>query len=185
MKKVLILMVMFCLFTNVYAEVCSNSRIQELQNNINDLSFTIKNEEIYMDMNGDYHEGYFSIYLDKNYSDYVIEVGDKYDKYTLDSILPVYLNGGAYDVLVYNNNCDKQVIKEFQIFIPYYKQFCGDESCDNKWFDGTYQLVSDNNDILEKAQTIINSRLIFIILSLLVIIAVLVIFIRIRRRKKL
>ena len=183
-KLTLVLVSLMLCFSSVYAE-CTEYEKSYLRDKIDDISYSLSYNSEYMDMNGDFQDGYFKIKLDKKYDDYYIYVNDgDYGTY-IDDVEYANVTGGIYALNVYHSSCD-EIIKTYQISIPYYRQYCNiNTNCDDDvWFDGTYEYKDDNKDetVVKK---ILGSKVVIVLIALITIIIILYVFMRIRKKKKI
>ncbi len=166
---------------NVNAE-CSYEEINSLQTQLDNFTFDLTYADDYIDMNGDFQEGYFRISTNSLPESFTVSFSNQYNLYEISNGETLTLNGGVYNVEFYNSMCEGP-IKSYELKIPYYKQYCElNDSCeDDIWFDGTYENKAENQN--KKDEKKVNVRLVIVLISLIIIIVVAIIILIVRRRR--
>ena len=187
MKRVSLAIVAFFSFmTMANARNCFSSELADYRTRLTDVSYNLTYTDYYVDMNGDFLEGYFKIELENLPEGYYAAVSDRDGVQYSTFENGMHLNGGVYELEIYNNACDN-AIKTYEIKIPHYKQFCELEGkCDKEeiWFDGTYENKVENHT--DKKGNKISMKLVIVLVSLFIILvaSIIVIFV-VRRRQSL
>lgn len=186
MRKVLQLLVTiifsYMFILNVNAE-CSYEEINDLQAQLDNFTFDLTYADDYIDMNGDFQEGYFRISTKSLPEGFTVSFSDQYNLYEIGNGETLTLNGGVYNVEFYNSMCEEPV-KSYELKIPYYKQYCelnGNCEKEDIWFDGTYENKAENQN--KKDEKKVNVRLVIVLISLIIIIAIGTIILIVRRRR--
>lgn len=187
MKKILILLIIMSLGTlDVYAtktknEYCTYNQIQEKLEALKDvtLNYTVMTEgtvyvnprtfdeidvsdKVKIEIEG-LPSGFYALLENGNFQEF------------FDSGVAI-VDGGVYEISYYNYDCGVDVIKSYEVMVPYYNP----SNKDDAWFDGTYETsASDYEELPPKASTIL-----IVVLALLVTLIIgFIVFIIIKRRK--
>ena len=185
MKKILYFLVAvifsYISILNANAE-CSYEEINELQSKLDNFTFDLTYADDYIDMNGDFQEGFFRISTNNLPEGFTVSFSNQYNLYEISNGETLTLNGGVYNVEFYNSICEEPV-KSYELKIPYYKQYCElNGNCEKDiWFDGTYENKAENQN--KKDENKINTRLVIVLVSLIIIIVIFITILIIKRRR--
>ena len=184
MKKIVFFILTFVFVVPfAKAEECDWNVISRYQNEISDFSYNLVYLDNVVSMNGDALIGYFRLDFSGLSSAYRVVVETKDGDMYSNENNGIILNGGVYNLSIYNSACENS-IKKVPISIPYYKQYCGLQyECaegTDVWFDGTYENMGASES--EKESFKLNTRLIAVLASLIIIIAAFFLFNAIRKK---
>jgi len=188
MKKSILLIITSLLFNvkPAFARECSTDEIKNYKEEIQNVSYTLEYNPNYTDMNGNKRVGYFifkPLNLPNNYQ-MLIEKSNGTFYLTPEDYCA--LKGGIYEVKIIHNNCDN-IIENYQIKIPFYKQFCElEKECTEVWDDGTEEIIEKIDDPAPQDKVNkIDTKIIILAASVIIIITTTIIIVRTKRRKKL
>lgn len=182
MKKIIITLVSLLICTNVYAIECSEAQLNEASSALENLTYNLKYNKDYTDMNGNITEGYFNISFPNLPSGYEIEIDTYEAMYEIKSPSDFgYASGGVVKVDVYSNACE-DIVKTFEIKVPFYKQnyLFGNLDGDDVWYDGTSDIRE--NEQSEEKKNPLTLKLVIALIVLIIIVVGLIIFL-IRKRR--
>lgn len=182
MRKIILTLLLALFSMNVYAEECTKLQIEEGQTLLSNITYNIEYADNYMDMGGNFQEGYMRFKFKNLPSGYYATIKTTEGDFVLDNNERfAHISGGVHNVSFYSTVCDS-IIKTFDFRVPHYKQYCGvNVKCEeNAWFDGTYENSSINQN--KKPKSKLSIKLI-VILVMLVAIIVLFVVVTIKRRK--
>ncbi len=187
MKKVVIAIVFTLLSIDVLAwtnQECKQSQIEEGKAVLQDISYNLEYADNYMDMGGNFQEGYMRIRFSNIPSGYFALIKTIEGELLLDSNEKFgHISGGVHRIELYSDQCDT-VLKSFEFMVPHHKQFCGENGIkceEDPWFDGTYENNPSNQNRKPKSKL---SIALIVVLVILVSMIVAFIIYTIRRRKK-
>lgn len=183
MKKIkyLILLVLF-IPSLVNASECNYYELENYRNGLNNIAFNLsyieKGQEIEIKSIGTTTSDVdsYKFEIDNMPSGIVASIYQNNINY---NYVPssTYVQSGVIKVYFHSEDCNYDVVKSFEVFIPYYK---ANKKSNDVWFDGTYENNSTNQNT--SIYNTINKHLIIIIVALLLVI-VTVFVIQKKRRK--
>lgn len=171
-KAFFALIISLASIVTVNARECYEEVLIDYQNALTNVTYTLSYADNYVDMNGDFLEGYFKLNVTNLPENYYMSVSDSSGVQYTTTDYGLHLKGGVYELEIYNTSCEN-VIKTFEVKIPSYKQYCEIEkkcSSEYTWFDGTYENKSEN--YTKDNSNKVNTKLIVVLVSLIVIVVV-------------
>lgn len=178
MKKVItVLSIITILFPNcvlAQEKTCTKEKIEQLKEQIKDITFELeyipKGTQL-KDVMGDKYtieeNNLFKVTSPKMPENFTSEFYENSSvSHIVSSVEYSYLSGGVYEVKISSEDCGTDIIKMFQIMLPYYNP---DNKKSDAWFDGTYSQIQSNKNADDKGN-VIDSRLLLTLVTLVIII---------------